>query len=190
MNGTSKLFTAFGWGNTLLARKSPTRRRRSTRSWTASSPDGPHVRRSAEPTLHADVPRRGDAALSPGLPHRPRGEGDYALDGFVVPKGTIVFTSPYVMQRTARFFPEPERYLPERWTPEETAKRPRFSYFPFGGGPRVCIGEPFAWMEMTLILAGLAQRWAADLPPGVLPKTQPRVTLRPFDGMPMTLRRR
>lgn len=115
---------------------------------------------------------------------------DYELDGFVVPKGAIVFTSPYVMQRTARFFPEPERYLPERWTPEETAKRPRFSYFPFGGGPRVCIGEPFAWMEMTLILAGLAQRWAADLPPGFVPKTQPRVTLRPLGGMPMTLRRR
>ena len=67
--------------------------------------------------------------------------------------------SQYVMHRDPRYFPDPERFDPERWTPEAQASRPKFSYFPFGGGARVCIGEQFAWMEGILLLATIAQQW-------------------------------
>ena len=64
--------------------------------------------------------------------------------------------SPYVIQRDARYFPEPDRFLPDRWTPEFKASLPPFAYLPFGGGARRCIGESFAWMELVLVLATIA----------------------------------
>src|SRR5678809_815162 len=84
--------------------------------------------------------------------------GRRALDAFQmrefnVPAGAVVLMSQYVMHRDARYFPDPDRFDPERWTPEAQASRPKFSYFPFGGGARVCIGEQFAWMEGILGLA-------------------------------------
>ena len=95
--------------------------------------------------------------------------------------------SPYVMQRDARFFPEPERFDPERWTPEAREARPQFAYFPFGGGPRRCIGEGFAWMEAVLLVASLARRWRMRLVPGHPVAPRPVITLRPKHGMMMTL---
>lgn len=112
------------------------------------------------------------------------------LGGYAVKPGDFVVVSPFTMQRRAQHFPDPERFDPERWTAEETAKRPRFSYFPFGAGPRVCIGEGFAWLEATLILATLVPRWRAELPAGFAPRLDPKVTLRMKGGMPMTLRAR
>jgi cytochrome P450 len=75
--------------------------------------------------------------------------------------------SPYVMHRDPRWFPEPDRFDPERWTPEARDARPKFSYFPFGGGSRLCIGERFAWMEGTLMLATIAQKWRLRLVHGI-----------------------
>src|SRR5258708_13988018 len=79
--------------------------------------------------------------------------------------------SPYILQRDARYYGEPERFNPGRWTPEFRASLPKFAYFPFGGGPRQCIGESFAWMELILIVATIAQQWDLRLrprPPGGL----------------------
>ena len=108
---------------------------------------------------------------------------DYPIGDFVAPAGTILFMSAYVMQRDPRYYDDSERFLPERWTPGFKASLPKFAYFPFGGGPRQCIGEPFAWMELVLLVATIAQRWrlrlAADRP--VVP--QPLVTLRPRHGI-------
>ena len=84
---------------------------------------------------------------------------DYPIGDYVVPARSIVVMSPYVIQRDARFFPDPERFDPDRWTPEFKAALPKFAYFPFGGGPRQCIGESFAWMELVLLVATIAQRW-------------------------------
>jgi len=112
---------------------------------------------------------------------------DVELGGFDVREGTILLTPPFLVQRDERWFPEPRRFDPERWVEEEEAKRPRYSYFPFGGGPRLCIGESFAWMEGELLLATIAQRWRPRLEPGYPQGVQPQVTLRPKNGMRMTM---
>ena len=115
---------------------------------------------------------------------------ELVLGGYRLKRGGTVCFSPYIMHRDPRFWPEPERFNPDRWTPEEEAKRPRFTYFPFGGGPRICIGEQFAWMEAVLVLARLTQEWRAALVPGHPIDTLPLITLRPRHGIAMTLSRR
>ncbi len=115
---------------------------------------------------------------------------DHAFGPYEIPKHSVVLSSQWVIQRDARFYPEPERFEPDRWTPEARAARPKFAYFPFGGGNRVCIGEGFAWMEGILILATLAQQWRMRLVPGYRADLWPAVTLRPRNGMPMILERR
>ena len=107
---------------------------------------------------------------------------DYEVGGYLIPRGSLVLVSQYVMHRDPRFWPEPERFDPERWTAEAKAARPQFSYFPFGGGPRRCVGEGFAWTEAVLIRAALARRWRLRLPPGTVVPTEPRITLRPGKG--------
>ena len=89
-----------------------------------------------------------------------RALGDYDVGGYAIPAGSIVLMSQWVMQRDPRYYPDPELFDPCRWTPEAEAQRPKFSYFPFGGGPRLCVGESFAWMEGILLLATLAQTLA------------------------------
>jgi cytochrome P450 len=116
---------------------------------------------------------------------------DHEVGGYHIPRGSLVLVSQYVMHRDPRFWPDPERFDPERFTPEAKSARPQFSYFPFGGGPRRCVGEAFAWMEATLILATLASRWRMRLAPGRAVETRPRITLRPGrGGVPVTLERR
>jgi len=92
-----------------------------------------------------------------------------------------------VLQRDRRYYPDPERFDPDRWTPEFRARLPKFAYFPFGGGPRQCIGESFAWMELILVAATIAQRWKLGLVPGHPVVPQPLVTLRTRHGMRMTV---
>jgi cytochrome P450 len=109
---------------------------------------------------------------------------DFVVGDFVIPARSVVLTSPYAMHRDPRWFPDPLAFRPERWSAEDPA-RPKFAYFPFGGGARVCIGERFAWMEGTLLLAAIGQRWRLRLEPGQRVETQARITLRPKHGMRM-----
>jgi cytochrome P450 len=102
-----------------------------------------------------------------------------ALGPYRFPAKTYFFFSQYVMQRDPEYFPDPLRFDPERFTPEAKAARPRFAYFPFGGGGRQCIGESFAWMEGVLILATIAQQWRLNLLPDQQIDVQPKITLRP-----------
>lgn len=102
-----------------------------------------------------------------------------SLGPYRFPAGTYFFFSQYITQRDAAYFPDPLRFDPERFTPEAKAARPRFTYFPFGGGNRQCIGESFAWMEGVLILATIAQQWRLSLLPDQLIDVQPKITLRP-----------
>lgn len=118
-------------------------------------------------------------------------EAQQALEvgGFRVPALCTLFVCPWVVHRDARFWPEPQRFLPERWTPEMEAALPRFAYFPFSGGPRKCIGEGFAWTEGILVLATLAQRWRLRLVPGQRVEPFPLITLRPRHGVQTVLQR-
>lgn len=104
---------------------------------------------------------------------------------FIVPKGKYIFLSPYTMQRHPEYWPQPERFDPGRWTPEAVGSRPKFAYFPFGGGPRVCIGEQFAWTEMILTIAALAQQFRLERVRLEPPRTEPIVSLRPESGVKM-----
>jgi cytochrome P450 len=115
---------------------------------------------------------------------------DVELGGYLVPAGSIVILSPWVTHRDARFFHEPLRYDPDRWTGQAEAGRPRFSYFPFGGGIRRCIGESFALMEAKLLLASIARHWRLRLDPAQRVDVLPRITLRPRYGMRMRLEAR
>ncbi len=112
------------------------------------------------------------------------------LGGYPLPAGGMVFMSQWTMHHDARFYRDPDRFLPERWTPELRESLPKHAYFPFGGGPRTCIGESFAWMELVLIVATIAQSWDLALVPGHPIATQPLLTLRAKHGMKMTVRRR
>jgi cytochrome P450 len=104
---------------------------------------------------------------------------EFEAGGYRIRAGTVVLVSPWLMHRDPRWWPDPLRFDPERWTPEREAEQPRFAYFPFGGGPRKCIGEGFAWTEGILVLATLAQRWKLRHAPGVEVGRQPLITLRP-----------
>lgn len=109
------------------------------------------------------------------------------IGGHAVPAGSVLLTSQWAVQRLERFFPHPDRFRPERWESEETAALPRFAYFPFGGGPRVCIGQGFAMLETTLVLAAIAQRFRLETvgQPGEQPWAT--MTLRPPTGIVMRL---
>lgn len=115
---------------------------------------------------------------------------DFEIGGYVVPKKSLVLMSQYVMHHDPRYFTEPSRFDPERWSPEARESRPQFSYFPFGGGPRRCIGEGFAWMEGILLIAALARQWQMRLEPNHPVELKPVITLRPKHGMRMVVTRR
>jgi cytochrome P450 len=113
----------------------------------------------------------------------------FEIGGYPLEVGQQLMFSPYVMQREARFFPQPIRFLPERWL-DPALDRPRFAYFPFGGGPRICIGNHFATMEAALVLAVITQQVELAPKPGYQLGLHPVVTLRPADGVPMRVTRR
>ena len=115
---------------------------------------------------------------------------DYRFREYVAPAGALVIMSPYVMHRDARWFPDPERFDPDRWTPEFKAALPPFAYLPFGGGARRCIGESFAWMELVLVASTIAQQWRLTPVPGHPVVPQPVVTLRLKHGLQVVLSRR
>jgi cytochrome P450 len=115
---------------------------------------------------------------------------DFALGDYFLPARTTVLISQFITHRDPRYFPDPLRFDPDRFTAEGKARRAKFTYFPFGAGARQCIGESFAWMEGVLILATLAQRWKLKLAPGHRVEPQPLITLRPKYGMSMQLARR
>jgi cytochrome P450 len=109
---------------------------------------------------------------------------DCAIGGYAVPRGTTLMMPQWVVQRDPRFFDEPDAFRPERWGEERIKSLPKFAYFPFGGGPRVCIGQQFAMMELVLILATIAQKFRFRMQPGATVTPLAFFTLRPATGIP------
>jgi cytochrome P450 len=112
---------------------------------------------------------------------------DDEIGGYFIPKGSFLFLSPYIVHRKPGLWEDPEGFDPERFAPERAASIPRFAYFPFGGGPRQCIGNTFALMEAVLLLAVFLQKYRLDLVPGHPIKYEPLVTLRPKHGVFMSI---
>jgi cytochrome P450 len=115
---------------------------------------------------------------------------DFELGPYTIRAGTTIFMSQWVMHRDPRYFDDPEKFDPDRWLPERSAGRPKMAYFPFGGGPRVCIGNTFAMLESMLVLATVASRWSMRLVPAQEIKLAPVLTLRPRHGIQVVLSRR
>ncbi|MCM3906173.1 MAG: cytochrome P450 [Pyrinomonadaceae bacterium] len=112
------------------------------------------------------------------------------IGGFRVPQKTQVFMFQWATQRDPRFFTEPEVFHPERWTEEFTASLPKYAYFPFGGGPRFCIGNTFAMMEIVLVLATIGQRFRLPIVPDHPVSILPAMSLRPKDGIRVVVENR
>src|SRR4051812_25636481 len=105
------------------------------------------------------------------------------IGGYTIPAGSVAIVSPFVTQHDPRWFPDPERFDPGRWTAEQRSSRPRFSYFPFSAGSRACLGEAFAGIEGVLCLATIAQKWQLKLVPDHRVVLQPQLTLRARHGI-------
>jgi cytochrome P450 len=115
---------------------------------------------------------------------------EFELGGYRIPAGSNVVMSTWVVHRDPRYFPEPEKFDPDRWLPEKAQKLPKFAYFPFGGGPRQCIGASFAMMEATLLLATIAQQFQFRALSNDPITPTPSFTLRPKQGIRMRLEKR
>jgi cytochrome P450 len=115
---------------------------------------------------------------------------DCDIGGRHLPAGTNVYMLAWLIQRDPRYFDDPETFRPERWLDGLAARLPRFAYFPFGGGPRLCIGQPFAMLEALIILSSIAQNWKLRLVVEHQVEMSPALTLRPRHGIRMQLERR
>jgi cytochrome P450 len=115
---------------------------------------------------------------------------DLELGGYRVKRGYTVLMSQWVSHRDPRYFPEPEEFRPERWENGLAKRIPKFAYYPFGGGQRLCVGNSFALMEAAIILAAVGQRYRFTLDPDAVIGIKPQITLLPANGIPATLERR
>jgi cytochrome P450 len=111
---------------------------------------------------------------------------DDEIGGYIIPANSMIVLSPYMTHRHPAFWENPEMFDPERFAPEREASRPHYAYFPFGGGPRICIGTNFALMETQLVLATIAQRYQLHLVPGHPIEPEALLSLRLRYGLPMT----
>ena len=109
---------------------------------------------------------------------------EHEAGGFVLPAGSVLVVSPWLLHHDPRWWADPWAFRPERWTQEDPS-RPRHAYMPFGAGPRMCVGEDFALMEALLLLATIGRRWRFEHDPEHRIELQPVVTLRPRHGMRM-----
>ena len=115
---------------------------------------------------------------------------DDEVRGYRIPAGATVMISPYVLHRHPDFWERPDEFDPERFSPEGSAGRPRYAYFPFGGGQRLCVGNIFAMVEARLVFATLAQKWRFTLSPEDTLELVPSITIRPKHGIHLIAHKR
>jgi cytochrome P450 len=117
-----------------------------------------------------------------------RAVNDLQFAGVTIPKGATVLACQWAMHRCDRYFPNPTKFDPDRWTPEFQRTLPKYAFFPFGGGPRSCIGEGFAWMELEIVLTEILRRWRFEIVPGQIVRPRPSVTLHPEEPIQVIIR--
>lgn len=117
-----------------------------------------------------------------------RAVSDLQIAGVTIPKGAVVVACQWAMHRCDRYFSNPEKFDPHRWTLEFQRTLPKYAFFPFGGGPRSCIGEGFAWMELGIVLTEILRRWRFEIVPGQVVKPRPSVTLHPEEPIQVFVR--
>jgi cytochrome P450 len=115
---------------------------------------------------------------------------DLELGGYRVKRGYTVLISQWVSHRDPKYFPSPEEFRPERWEDGLARRIPKYAYYPFGGGQRICVGADFALMETAIILAAVGQRYRFTLDADAVIEIKPQITLLPANGIPATLQRR
>lgn len=115
---------------------------------------------------------------------------DFSIDKYIIPGGTLILMSPYLIHHDPRFHDDPEKFDPYSYDKHSRSINAKYEYFPFGGGPRACIGQSFAWMEAILALAIIGQSWNIRLAPGHTVEMLQGINLRPKYGMMMTLHER
>jgi cytochrome P450 len=115
---------------------------------------------------------------------------DDEIDGYHIPAGSYILWSPYISHRHPDFWEKPEQFYPEHFSPEHAAKRPRYASMPFGSGPRICVGNTFAMTEMQLVLTTVVQRYRVSLTPGYYVEPEPLLSLRPKNGVFISIERR
>jgi cytochrome P450 len=165
------------------------------RTWATAPPNPPRTRTHRLPTL-ADYPnlRYTEQVFAESMRLYPpacamgrMSTQPVTLGPYRIPPGAHFFFSQYIMGRDPQYFPDPLRFDPDRFSPENKAARPKFTYFPFGGGNRQCIGESFAWMEGVFSIATIAQRWRMTYIGTTAPEVQAKITLRPRNPLMMQL---
>jgi cytochrome P450 len=119
-----------------------------------------------------------------------RAAADDQLGPWHISGGAHIIISPYALHRRPDYWTDPDAFRPERFAPGAPTDRPKHAYLPFGGGPRICIGNSFAMMEHAIVLATAVHRWRLESIPGHEVRTEPRITLRPRGGLPMRVMRR
>jgi cytochrome P450 len=117
-----------------------------------------------------------------------RATHDLQIRGTIIPKGAIVLACQWAVHRCERFFSNPTKFDPDRWTPEFQRALPKYAFFPFGGGSRSCIGEGFAWMELDIVLTEILRRWRFELVPGQTITPKASITLRPEKPIQVVVR--
>jgi cytochrome P450 len=115
---------------------------------------------------------------------------DCEIGGYSIPAGAELLLCQWVAQRNPRYYDDPEAFMPCRWKDEAIKRLPKYAYFPFGGGPRLCIGNSFAMMEAVLLLASMVRKFHCALVPGHPVTPWPSITLRPKHGIKMVVSRR
>jgi len=115
---------------------------------------------------------------------------DLELGGYRVKRGYTVLMSQWVNHRDPKYFPDPEAFRPERWQHGLAKRLPKFAYYPFGDGQRLCVGNAFALTEAGIILAAVGQRYRFTLDPDAVIGIKPQITLMPANGIPATLQQR
>jgi cytochrome P450 len=158
-----------------------------TGSAARAAPDFEDLERLAYARMVADEALR---LYPPAYVFSRRAVGEDQLGPFRMPAGAHIVISPYALHRHPDYWPDPDAFRPERFSPDAPAERPKHAYIPFGGGPRICIGNSFALMEHAIVLAAAVRRWRFESIPGHEVRTEPRITLRPRGGLPMHVMRR